>query len=165
MKPWSERPAELANLLNPAFGGLILFTAVKSFQEQAGHGMPYPFAALVLPLVLHKPTRESLPRDTRTTLLSWLEGQQSLLPHFAPRVTSVLPYTREAIRFVTARGVLRPATGGLLEVGDGRVGSSPRLASHSEEVGACLSRAQFVGRWLAQAGDTTTVYQALGIQP
>jgi hypothetical protein len=165
VKPWHERPAELANLLNPAFGGLVLSTAVQSFQEQAGHGMPYPLAALVLPLILHKATRESLPRDTRTTLLAWLEREQALLPHFAPRVRSVLPYTQEAIRFLAGRDVLRLAGGGLLEIGSGQIGSTARLTRQSEEVRVCLNRAQFVGRWLAQAGETATVYQALGIQP
>jgi hypothetical protein len=86
--------------------------------------MPFALAALVLPLVLHKGTRESLPRDTRTTLLAWLEEHQAILIDFALRVRSVLPYTREAILFVTMREALRFADGGLLEVGAGRVGST-----------------------------------------
>jgi hypothetical protein len=165
VRPWSERPAELANLLNPAFAGLLLYSAAKSYQEQAGHGMPMALTALVLPFVLHKGTRESLPRDTRTTLLAWLEAHQDILMDFAPKVRSVLPYTREAILFLTIREALRPALGGLLEIGTGHVGSATPVANQSEEVRACVNRAQFVGRWLAQAGEPVTIYQALGIQP
>lgn len=165
MRAWPERPPELANLLNPAFDGLLLYSAIKSYQDQTGHGMPYPFAALVLPLVLHKPTRDSLPRGTATTLLAWVEGHQTVLTDLGPRVRTVLPYTREAILFLTIRETLRAANDGLFEIGMRRIGSVTAVVSQSEEVRTCVSKAQFVGRWFAQAGEPATVYQALGIQP
>ena len=133
MKPWSERPTDLANLLNPAFCGFLLYTTVKSYQKEANQGMPFSLCALVLPLVLHKSTRESLPNAVSTTLLSWLEKHQQSLVEFPPRVKSVLPYTREALLFVATRDLLHPVNGNF-EVGSASIGSTTRVTNQSDEV-------------------------------
>lgn len=165
MMMWSERPAELANLLNPAFCGFLLYSAVKSYETEAGQGMPYSLCVLVLPLVLHKSTRESFPRDVRLTLLAWLEQNQQVLVDFPLRVRNVLPYTREALLFVSVRDLLRAAENGRFEVGAGQTGPATRLTSQSDEVKNCVNRSLFLGKWLAQAGDPVTIYHSLGIQP
>jgi Family of unknown function (DUF6521) len=72
MTPWTERPIELANLLNPAFCGFLIRSAAASYKESKPEGMPFALAFLVLPLVLHVSTRKTLPRSVRTTLISWL---------------------------------------------------------------------------------------------
>jgi hypothetical protein len=161
---WAERPTELANLLNPAFCGFLLYAAANSYQDEAGQEMPMALCVLVLPLVLHKSTRESLPRAISTTLLAWLAQNQSVLVEFPLRVRNVLPYSREALLFATSRGLLRAVNGGFAS-GAERVASTTRWAEQSDEVKQCLSKARFLGKWLAQAGDPATIYQSFGIQP
>ena len=76
MKPWVLRPPEEANLLNPAFCCVTLAAAVLGYASVDKTGIPYPLTFLVLPTVLHKATRESLPSNrTRTSLAAWIQEQ------------------------------------------------------------------------------------------
>jgi hypothetical protein len=61
MKQWIQRPREEANLLNPVFCCTILASSIVSYMSVDVEGMPYPLALMILPVVLHKATREALP--------------------------------------------------------------------------------------------------------
>ena len=73
MKPWAERPTELAYLFNPAYCGLLLREAIDGYNAEKPEGMFFPLAFLVLPVVLHRHTRELLPRGITTALQPWLQ--------------------------------------------------------------------------------------------
>jgi hypothetical protein len=60
MKPWNQRPREIRNLFNPAFCGLVLTRGVEGFSETAKRPMPYSLTLLILPLCLHKRTRQQI---------------------------------------------------------------------------------------------------------
>ena len=53
MRPWTTRPREEANLLNPPFCSLLLTLATEHYERTAKVNMPYVYAFLVLPIVLH----------------------------------------------------------------------------------------------------------------
>ena len=55
MRRWEERPIEVANLLNPAFCGRLLYQSIVGHSEYESKDMPYVLFFLVLPLVLHAP--------------------------------------------------------------------------------------------------------------
>jgi ABC-3C biological conflict system middle component len=61
MPPWNKRPAETANLLNPAFVGVLLRKAIDGYTAESEAGMPFELIFLVLPLSLHPPTAARLP--------------------------------------------------------------------------------------------------------
>src|ERR1039457_6981771 len=70
MRIWNDRPPEIAHLFNPAFCALLIREGVLGFVEVSPGGMPYPLVFLLLPIVLHKATRDrfrgrSPPRCTR----------------------------------------------------------------------------------------------------
>ncbi len=60
MKPWNQRPREIRNLFNPAFCGLVLARGVEGFSETTNQPMPFSLTLLILPLCLHKRTREQI---------------------------------------------------------------------------------------------------------
>lgn len=58
MIPWSKRTPEIANLLNPSFCAILLYSATFEYQKKAkNNSMPFPLLYLVLPIILHKSTR------------------------------------------------------------------------------------------------------------
>ena len=69
MKHWNERPIEIRNLFNPGFCGLVLFRAVAGFHEVDEGGMPFSLSLLILPLCLHRQSRETLQRGNRSYFL------------------------------------------------------------------------------------------------
>ena len=163
MLRWEDRPLEIANHLNPAFCSLILFEAVSGFLERSSRGMDYTSSFLVLPIVLHKTTRESLPRSTVTKLHTWIQNNPSCRIGFGKRVQSLRPYTREALIFGMQRGLLAIDTEGLLIPVKSKI---PKLsAPESSEPSEIRKKALFVGKWFADVRDTPTLLAIWGLRP
>lgn len=156
MTLWTERPRIEATLLNPSLLAVLLAAAARDYETEEP-GMPWPLAFLVLPLVLHRPTRDALPRDTRTHLSTWIRREPLLRAGFPSRAGAMVPLTREGIRLGLRAGVL---------VRDG-----PVLTGHlnaeapAGELRQLINRASLVGRWLAKTDQPSTVFTLLGVAP
>jgi hypothetical protein len=59
-------------MLNPALLAAVTAAASEEYARSSGVAMPWPYAFLTAPLVLHRDTREALPRDTRTYIATWI---------------------------------------------------------------------------------------------
>jgi hypothetical protein len=163
MQVWEERPREIAALFNPAFCAVLLRETTRGYHREANQGMPYPLVLLVLPIVLHKATRENLPGTTRTRLHVWLQNNPAARINFASRVRQFIPYTREALIFGIQHRVLITDDDGAFIHGQRRL-STLNWAEDSEPE-ECRKQAGFVGRWFAQAGEATTIFAMWGIRP
>jgi hypothetical protein len=160
MIPWDRRSNETAALLNPAFCGEILRSAIDGY----GTPMPFTLTFLVLPLVLHRRTREAMPPSVSTAMQVWIERHQDVKVGLAERVRVLAPFTREAISFCLQNGILR-----LVEESAALEGLSlPRKRqvrpAPTPEIRQCLQKAGLIGRWFALSTPATT-YALLGIRP
>ena len=99
MKKWNERPFEIRNLFNPAFCGVVLLRAFVGYEEEDDSGMPFSLALLVLPLCLHKDTREILSNNPRSYLLKTISRNPQILVEFAQLTKNLIPYSFEALGF------------------------------------------------------------------
>ncbi len=160
MRAWDQRSVEQAALFNPAFLAVVLAAASRGAHE--GGGLPWSLAFLVVPLVLHRPSREALPGRTTTSLPVWLERNPQARVGFSQRAGDLAPLTREAARLGLAAGSLR-LTGDRLH--PGIVRRRTKAVRASAERDDCLSRAEFAGRWLAGNGDVVTVFGLFGVRP
>src|SRR5262249_7113123 len=95
MTPWDPRPAAAANLLNPAFVATVLASCVQAHGAARGP-LPLPLAFLIAPVVLHRATREALPKSTATSLPGWLQDNAERLVGFGARARALVPFAREA---------------------------------------------------------------------
>ena len=165
MKTWTRRSKEGAYLLNPAFCSTTLTATIFGYSSVNDTGLPFPLVFSVLPIVLHKPTREALPRDTRTSMASWLQGNPFARVLFYERLISLKPYTWEAVHFGILYDWIAPKSGGLLEttINESDIGRIER--SHAAEARECLMRARFLGKWFAKAGAVQTVMALWGVRP
>jgi hypothetical protein len=96
---WPDRTSEQARLLNPAFVGTLLWSCARGYAATAEQAQPYALSFVVAPVVLHKATRESLPRTTRTSLVSWVGDNPRVVVGFAERARSLVPLVKEAVLF------------------------------------------------------------------
>ncbi len=168
MSAWGERPTEVANLLNPAFIGVLLRKAVEGYAEEAENGLPFELAFLVIPLCLHPDTVIRLPaRAASTPLHTWLlrEENRDVLVSFGDRVSALVPFTREALVFAGQRGVIVFDESGRVRAGDASLRGITTYPNTSDDIKQAVRRAEFVGRWLALAGTTATIYSLLGVRP
>lgn len=165
MKPWADRPTELAYLYNPGYCGWLLREAVDGYVAEKPAGMPLAVAFLILPVVLHKPTRDLLPRDTRTVLQSWLQRHPEARVNVAERTRELAPFTREALLFLATRGHLAFADDGSLTTAGKLKQGKGALMERSGDLKEAIQRAKFIGRWFALAGTAASVFQAWGVCP
>ena len=163
MQAWTQRPTEVAHLLNPAFCALVLVHAIRGYFEEANGGLPYPLIFLILPIVLHKPTRDFLPNSVATRMHPWMEEHQQVQVGFADRCSSIIDYTREAMIFAVTRNLLQVAPDAKITARPQRL-RQPSWPPHSEAF-VCLDKARFIGRWIARGGQPATVYAMWGIRP
>jgi hypothetical protein len=161
MRIWNDRPPEIAHLFNPAFCALLIREGVLGFGEVSPGGMPYPLVFLLLPIVLHKATRESLPGKITTKMHPWIQEHQEARVGFSERCATVAAYTREAILFAANGALLTFSPEGALQAPQLRLKRPPWPTD--SEFWACRQRARFVGRWLASAGDNATIFAMWGV--
>lgn len=162
MKRWDRRPFEIRNLFNPAFCGLILFRALYGYEQKDARGMPFSLSLLVLPLCLHKDSREVISGSPRRYLLKTMEKNQQVIVGFADRVSQMLPYTFEGFGLLMERGSITIADNGRIQA----VPKTVRKAvDGTDETVACQKVARIVGREFARIADRATVYTTFGIRP
>ncbi|MCC5859295.1 MAG: hypothetical protein JJT90_14140 [Ectothiorhodospiraceae bacterium] len=165
MKAWSVRPKEEAYLFNPAFCCTTLSVAMQNYVSVRSEGIPFPLAFMFLPIVLHKPTRESLPPNTRTSMAAWLQENSEARVLFHERLISLKPHTREAIQFGMLFDWIVPRNGGLLETTLSNAKVTRITRTLSDEARECVMRARFLGKWFAEAGETHTAMAFWGVRP
>ncbi len=162
MKKWEHRPIEEANLFNPAFCGELLRRAIANYNATSQSEFPYPLSFLVLPIILHRQTREAISPNNRQ-LHVWLQNNQSVRVGFAERTRSLVPITNEALVFL-----LQVNSAVVSEMANIRLLSPPRTINNSygdEEVRDCFKKAGIVGRWFARAGSAGNIYTMWGVKP
>jgi hypothetical protein len=166
MQAWSNRAIEEANLFNPAFCAALLAKMSEEFSKKAARPVPFALSFLVLPIVLHRATREALPGSTITSLLPWVQENREQLVNFVTRVQRLKAISREAILFGIQGQTLRITADGSLTFGNKhRSVTVKRTPLFTTEVRECMDRAGFIGRWFAVAGSTATIYAAWGVAP
>ncbi|MGX9779193.1 three component ABC system middle component [Pseudomonas aeruginosa] len=162
MKRWDRRPIEIRNLFNPAFCGLVLFRALQGYEEEDTRGMPFSLSLLVLPLCLHKDSREVIAGSSRSYLLKTAEKNQQIMVGFPDRAAQMLPYALEGFGLLMERGCLIVAE-------DGRIQTVPdkvrKTIKGTDETVSCQRVARIVGREFARIADRVTVYTTFGIRP
>jgi hypothetical protein len=162
MKRWDKRPFEVRNLFNPAFCGLVLFRSFQAYEEEAPKGMHFSLSLLVLPLCLHKGTREVILNSPRSYLLKTIEKNQHILVGFAERVTQMIPYTFEGFGLLMERGGIVFSEVGRIQTIEKKVRKS---ITGTDETVACQKTARIMGKEFARIADRATIYTTFGIRP
>ncbi len=165
MTPWTSRAPEERALLNPSFFSLLFWHAASGHNAEGGAGLPFATSFLVLPLVLHRETRESLPKMVTTSLPVWLDENSLVRARLAERSRMLVPFTKEALIFGGVRGFLTISADAVSAEQSWKRKVTTELGRSSDEVRACAKKADFLGRWFARAGSPTTVMALMGVRP
>lgn len=165
MTLWEQRSREERAILNPGFCANLLWHAARGYSDGRATALSFEESFLVLPFVLHRETREGLPRSTRTSLAVWLYENPLARSRVASRARLLVPFTKESLTFGGVHGLIRLDGGRVHAELDWRKTVNKVLKESSEEVRDCAKRADFVGKWFAQAGSAATVLALMGVRP
>ena len=161
MEHTKKRPIEIITLLNPAFCGQTIRYCIRKYEKKNSLGMPYSLVFFVLPLVLHKETRDKIPSISRKPFHAWLNDNQTILIGLAERIKQLVPITKDSISFLVNCNAIKIENARLKVI---EFNSKP-FEITSLEIQDCFQKAETVGRWFASAGTTSTIYSILGVQP
>jgi hypothetical protein len=165
MTLWTKRPAEERALLNPGFCSMILWYASAGHAATTNAGLPIEAAFLILPLVLHRETREALPVAVSTSLPVWAGQHPLVRARFPERARLLGAFTREALLFGGTYDLLAFERNIVTARSERRKAVRAVLKTSSDEVRECARKAEFTGRWLAKSGSPSTVMAVLGVKP
>lgn len=165
MTAWIDRTIEERALMNPAFCASLIWHFALARNAKNQRALTFAESFLVLPIVLPKNSRESLPRSTRTSLPAWLDENPSFQATLATRSRIMIPFTKDALIFGGTRQFLTVSTEAVHanEEWTRRAGSALRRSS--AETQACLKKAAFLGSWFVETGASNTVLALLGVRP
>lgn len=165
MTHWSQRSCEERALLNPAFFANLLWHAARGYADSGNGSLSFEESFLVLPFVLHRDTREALPRDTRTSLAVWLNDNPLARGRIADRARLLVPFTKEGMTFGGVHGFIRLKAGKLHHDKAWKQSVIRSLRESSDEVRECVKRAEYIGKWFAITGNASTVLALMGVRP
>lgn len=162
--PWRERPIEEATNLNPAFCSELLFRSVAAYHKLRTRPFGFALAFLVLPIILHKPTRDQLPGNASAAFLAWTAAHGPALAQLPDRVVRLKPVTREALLFTVQHDVLRIEDGGFVPGGNPiRLRSAQSVST--DDTAEARKAAALIGRWFANQALPASILQGLGVRP
>ncbi|MHB8793181.1 MAG: three component ABC system middle component [Thermoleophilia bacterium] len=140
-------------------------SACAGYEEASIEPLPFALSFMVLPIVLHKNTRETLPRTSRTSIPMWLQEHAEARLGFHERLMALQPITREAIQYGLAfNWISMSEAGGISSaVSDAMINRAIR--SLVDDAHDCVQRARFLGKWFAAAASTETTMALWGIRP
>ena len=166
LEPWEQRPAEEANLFNPAFIGSLIFEFSKAFQKGKPEGVPMTYLPIALAVSLHRNTRLRLPSSTVTALYEWVQDNEDVLIGLNERINGLVPYIREAIRFSLQHGTIQCGEGHLLQIGNQKAHfSAPFMKDTTAEVSDTINKTKFLARWFLKSGSEGSILACWGVRP
>ena len=161
---WPERPPEEAANLNPAFCAELIGGAVSEFNRARMTPLNMATAFVVLPLTLHKSTRDRLPSRANAVFATWVAEHNALLAELPDRVNRLRPVSREALLFALRHRLLTVQDGELVP-GEQSTRATAKTTPSTDDVDGARRAANLIGRWFGNQGTQTGVLQGMGIAP
>jgi len=162
---WELRSHEEKCLLSPSFCSLLLWHAARARQRGRLGLLSFEESFLILPFVLDRQVRDKLPRTLRTSLAVWLSDHPLEKGRIVARAKLLVPFTKESLVFSGQHSFMRFEEG-MIVAADTRANAiRDTLKRTSDEVRACVKKAEFVARWFSQTGSPGTVLAMLGVRP
>jgi hypothetical protein len=161
---WQQRPPEEAHIFNPAFCGELISRTVGEFHKACKRPLNLAVAFLILPLILHKPTRDQLPGRANVAFAGWIADKNPLLAELPGRASRLRPISRESLLFALRHGLLAFEEGGLVP-GPHAVKPGAKAPSSTADVDEARRGAGMLGRWFANQGRQSVILQGMGVTP
>ena len=155
---------ETLRLLNPAFLATLIGHAASGYAEQGDQGLPFTLSFIVPPLVLHKDTRDVLPKIITSKLPDWAHKNSAVLAFLPNHARELQPAVQSAMLVGAHFDIIQFDDAARLRTSSQ---FNPKAAQNelkkSDEIGEIMQKSHFIGRWLSVSGNQPTVLSILGM--
>jgi hypothetical protein len=161
VKSWNKRTSEIAYLLNPAFSASVIYSVICEYQKQGGKSFPFVLIYLILPIILHKTTRERI--NSGTNMIVWIQKFPDVLINFPLRARSMISFANEAIEYLLLHKIII-LNGSNISISRTLSKASMQKTTDGEMLD-CYKKSEHLGRWFARVGVEENIYAAWGVKP
>lgn len=151
------------NMLNPAFCGENILLFLEEYNKKNNSkGVPFSLLILVLPLLLVKEIRKTLPANSKAKFYEWTKENGVQLMNFHKLVQGYMPYTEKALMFLFSLNILKIEGNGLINI------SEPNYKKNwdksIEELNDVFNKAKCLGKWFGTINSESMIYLHLKIK-
>lgn len=159
------RPIEIANLLNPAFGAVVLYEGIRGYQEASGtQGIPYGLLYFIFPLVLTKSIRVTLPRLSKSSLQAWIQKYPEHVPYIQSTFNEFEVLSNEALLFGMQKHIFEKVNKARFTITPQKKLITKKYAGQFEtEVMEIRNNARKVGKLLSYLPNEISAYLWFGV--
>lgn len=151
------------NMLNPAFCGEIILLFLEEYNKKNNSkGVPFSLLILVLPLLLVKEIRKTLPVNYKAKFYEWTKENGVQLMNFHKIVQGYMPYTEKSLMFLFSLNILKIEENGLINIS--KQNYKKNWDKSIEELNDMFNKAKFLGRWFGIVNDELMIYLQLKIK-
>jgi hypothetical protein len=123
--------------------------------------MPFVLSYLILPIILHKKTRERI--DSKTNMIMWIQKYPDVLVDFPKRARSLVFFTNESLEYLLQEKIISLDNSGLNIIKT--LSKSYIEKSADKEIVECYNKSKHLGRWFARMNTEENIYAAWGVKP
>lgn len=161
----SQLTEEEFNLYNPAYCGFLLYSLIRSHEENSGRGIHCGLIYLMLPLILTKEILISLPRSSQSSFVAWVTENEGMLIDFPLRAESFFYISQTAQNFLIESKLISISKDGYVNIIKKDLPKFPSLFNKSLYMKAQLTASKLLGKWISVSPSVETVYSVLGMRP
>lgn len=157
-----KKSAEIENLLNPAFCGVVCVAIVEGYNSKSKTNIPFYLPYILLPIVLHLESRTAIPSTSVTKFHLWIQGHDHLRIGFVERTRNLEQFVSEGMRFLHGQG--------LIEIDDEaniiltNTAFKNKVLSKSQAISEYVKKAKIIGSMCGKTNSGTAVLAMLGIR-
>lgn len=153
------------DLFNPAFCGETIRRVIKGFEKYSdGRKFPFELTPIALALLLHRSTRDQISTTQRKTLNVWISDRPYLKIGFGKRISNYEDYFKESIIFLLRVENIKINSDCEIELIKTKFKGlkNHKIDGHIDSI---FKKAEKVGKWFAEIGNTKQIFVTLGIKP
>lgn len=148
---------------NSAFCSLIIYSFIEGFAKTNSTGAPFPLILLPIPIVLTRDTADSFEgTNLKTGLLSWVTRNPEVTIGLRNRLEETTDLSKDAFLFGSRYGLFTLSDTGRVFLKPDCLKRKPP-STGSKYVTDAFKLARRFGSWLGEAGNTQTIFIALGV--
>jgi len=156
---------EEVNLFNPAYVGIILYQAIREYQEKKQTGFHCALPYIVAPLSISPVYLRILPKSIATPIAGWVAENEGEMIGFEKIVLAYAAIVNSATAFLLENQAISLNEDGLYFLTDTSFPKKPSYIIKNDIFKNSFLASGLLGRWLSEAANVESVYAQLGIRP
>tara|TARA_R110001583_G_scaffold170326_1_gene323742 strand:- start:102 stop:572 length:471 start_codon:yes stop_codon:yes gene_type:complete len=148
--------------VHPAFCALLYASLVDGYNSKCKVLIPIYLPYILVPILLHKESRRSLPKTSASKFHKWLQNEPHIVVGLDKRINSLEPYISRSSMFLNAQGLL--AVDNEFRISISNRSKFKKMAKDAEYISEYIEAAKNFGEICGKFNSESTMLTLLGVK-